>query len=308
MVRVRAGRARVPDQRLDRAVEAVPARAPDPGALQRPVGGPDRVAVLHRGRKPAPGRAGLVQVSRTVEKCHAGIHRKPPFPFDCWFPLADPEGRDGGGDTSPFGGCVPRPHPVLSPRNRQVQLLSGGSAALGEPDAEAGGGELQQHRTGRHQGRDLGRAQLLQLGQDGSVSVRALTARAAQRDRVGPDLLARLAQEPLRAEPVERPQQPVHQGARPGDLGQLVVLGGDPGGEHGVDGPVIGLAAGQQRRVAELLVGDHRDQGLRQVVVDVGVHAEQHMPERGQAGGAPNAMAQGRAGSRPASAASRASR
>jgi len=27
------------------------------------------------------------------------------------------------------------------------------AAAAGQPDAEAGGGELEQHRTGRHQGR-----------------------------------------------------------------------------------------------------------------------------------------------------------
>ena len=56
-------------------------------------------------------------------------------------------------------------------------------------------------------------------------------------------------------------------------------------GEHAVDRLVVGLPAGQQRRVAELLVGDHRQQRLRQVVVDVGVHAEQHVPERGQVGG-----------------------
>ena len=273
MVRVRAGRARVPGQRLDRAVEAVPARAPDPGALQRPVGRPDRVAVLHRGRKPAPGRAGLVQVGRTVEKCHAGIHRKPRSRSMAGFPLPI---RRGG-----TAAVIRRHLGVVCPaRIRFCHLVTGKS------NCYPAGLLLSGSRTpkpvaasfsstdGRHQGRDLGRAQLLQLGQDGSVSVRALTARAAQRDRVGPDLLARLTQEPLRAEPVERPQQPVHQGARPGDLGQLVVLGGDPGGEHGIDGPVIGLATGQQRRVAELLVGDHRDQGLRQVVVDVGVHAE----------------------------------
>src|SRR5579862_928879 len=73
-------RALVPEHRLERAVEAVPARAPDLDALQRPVGGLHGVAVLDRGREPAPGRAGSVQVGRTVKKHHAGIHRKPPFP------------------------------------------------------------------------------------------------------------------------------------------------------------------------------------------------------------------------------------
>jgi hypothetical protein len=48
---------------------------------------------------------------------------------------------------------------------------------------------------------------------------------------------------------------------------------------------VIGLSPGEHGRVVELLVGDHGDQGLRQVVVDVRVHAEQHVPQRRQLGG-----------------------
>jgi hypothetical protein len=47
---------------------------------------------------------------------------------------------------------------------------------------------------------------------------------------------------------------------------------------------VVGLPPGEQRRIAELLIGDHREQCLWQVVVDVRVHAEQDMAERGQAG------------------------
>jgi simple sugar transport system ATP-binding protein len=83
-VLVEAGlRALVPEHRLKRAVEEVPARAPDLHALQRPVGGPHRVPVLHRGREPAPRGAGPVQVGRAVEKHDTCIHRKPPFPFDC---------------------------------------------------------------------------------------------------------------------------------------------------------------------------------------------------------------------------------
>jgi hypothetical protein len=167
-------------------------------------------------------------------------------------------------------------------------LLSGGPAAApGQPDAEAGRGELEQHRTGRHQGRDLGRAELLELGQNLGVGVRALAARPAQRDRVGPHLLACLAQEALGTKPVERAQQPVHERARAGDLGQLVVLGGDPGGEYGVDGLVIGLPALQEGWIVELLVGDHRQQRLGQVEVDVGVHAEQYVAQRGQVGRRP---------------------
>jgi hypothetical protein len=48
---------------------------------------------------------------------------------------------------------------------------------------------------------------------------------------------------------------------------------------------VVGLPPGQQHRVVELLVADHRDQSLGQVEVDMRVHAEQYVPERGQAGG-----------------------
>jgi len=153
-----------------------------------------------------------------------------------------------------------------------------------EPDAEAGGGQLQQYLARSLQSRDLGRAQLLELGQPRGVGVRALPAGVAQRDGIGPHLLPRLTQEALGAELVEGPQQPVEQGRRPGDPGQLVVLGGDPGGEHVVDRPVVGLAPGQQRGVVELLVGDHRQQRLRQVVVDVGIHAEQHVPQGRQPG------------------------
>jgi hypothetical protein len=122
------------------------------------------------------------------------------------------------------------------------------------------------------------------LGEHGRVSVRALPARPAQHGRVGPYLLPSLAQEALSGEPADRAQQPVEQRGWPGQPDQLVLLGRDPGGEHLIDRPVVGLPAGQQRRVVELIIADHRHQGLRQVVVDVRVHAEQHMPERGQAG------------------------
>src|SRR3989442_7130686 len=47
----------------------------------------------------------------------------------------------------------------------------------------------------------------------------------------------------------------VEQGRGTGKPDQLVVLGADPGSEHAVDRLVVGLPAGQQRRVAELLVG-----------------------------------------------------
>jgi hypothetical protein len=62
-------------QRLDRPVEPVAARAPDLHGVQHPLDGPDRVAVLHHGRKPASYGAMLVQVGRAVQERHASVHR-----------------------------------------------------------------------------------------------------------------------------------------------------------------------------------------------------------------------------------------
>ena len=42
---------------------------------------------------------------------------------------------------------------------------------------------------------------------------------------------------------------------------------------------VVLAAAGPDDRVVELLVGDHREQRLRQVVVDVRVHPEQEVAQ-----------------------------
>src|SRR5206468_5993657 len=67
-------------QRLDRAVEPVPARAADPRAFQRAVRRVHQVAALHLGGQPAPDRTGLVHVRRAVKEHNAGMHREPPFP------------------------------------------------------------------------------------------------------------------------------------------------------------------------------------------------------------------------------------
>ena len=61
--------------------------------------------------------------------------------------------------------------------------------------------------------------------------------------------------------------------------GEGVVLGADPRREDLVDAFVVGAAAGHQRVVVELGVGDHREQRLREVVVDVRVDPEQHVPQ-----------------------------
>jgi hypothetical protein len=62
-------------QRLDRPVEPVAAWASDLHGVQRPLDGPDRVAVLHHGWKPAPYGAVLVHVGRAVQERHVGVHR-----------------------------------------------------------------------------------------------------------------------------------------------------------------------------------------------------------------------------------------
>jgi hypothetical protein len=53
----------------------------------------------------------------------------------------------------------------------------------GEPDAESGGGQLEYHLPRSLQLGDLGRAELLKLGEDALVGVRALPAGPAERGR-----------------------------------------------------------------------------------------------------------------------------
>ena len=133
-----------------------------------------------------------------------------------------------------------------------MSLTPGDLAPARQSDAETGGGQLQQYLAGCLQGRNLGRAEFLKLSQQPGVGRRTLLAGSAQGDRVRPHLLARLAQEALSAEAVEGPEQPVKQGARPGDPGELVIFGSAAGRQHVVDRPVIGLPSGQQGRVIEL--------------------------------------------------------
>jgi hypothetical protein len=90
-----------------------------------------------------------------------------------------------------------RMQPVITPDDPTAvaaELASHGITVglSGQPDTEARGSELQQDLAWRLQGGDLRRAQLLQLFQCGAVSARALPARLAQDDRVGPHLFARL--------------------------------------------------------------------------------------------------------------------
>ena len=93
-----------------------------------------------------------------------------------------------------------------------------------------------------------------------------------------PHLLARLAQEPLRAPAIGRAQCPVEQ-ATGRVLGQGAVLGGDPARENAVDALVVPAPPVDDTRVREVVVGDHGQQRLRQVVVDVRVDPEQDVDQ-----------------------------
>ena len=71
-----------------------------------------------------------------------------------------------------------------------------------------------------------------------------------------------------------------------GALGaQLLVLRRDSGGEDPVDALVVAPPSVEHDRVGEVRVADDGEQGLRLVVVDVGVDAEQHLAQRWQGRG-----------------------
>jgi hypothetical protein len=96
---------------------------------------------------------------------------------------------------------------------------------------------------------------LFKLGQNDRIRVRASLTGPAQLQRVRPHLRPRLAKEALRAQPVERLQQPVQPRA-PRFTDQLVILMGNSCCQHAIDRPVIRPPARQQSGVPELVVGD----------------------------------------------------
>ncbi len=152
--------------------------------------------------------------------------------------------------------------------------------AAGQPDPEAAGRQPEQHRAGPFQVGHPPAAQLLELGEAARVAVRAGRARLGQFQGIGPHLGAGLAQEAPGGHPVQRLQRAVLPGrGRVAPL-EFGVLRADPDGQHLVDPAVVRLPEGAHLRVAELRVADHREQRLGQVVVDVGVHAEQDVPHR----------------------------
>ncbi len=140
--------------------------------------------VLNGGDSPAwMGRAGKAVAKPYPEPC-TGCWRPrlttlPPKPSspNCWSSSSPPDEAQRG----------PRP----------------GGGLAGQPDAEAGGGQLQQDLPGGLQGRDLGRAQLLQLGQRRPRRRRGPACGPGSARSRWPTPFPRLAQETLGAEPVD---------------------------------------------------------------------------------------------------------
>ena len=85
---------------------------------------------------------------------------------------------------------------------------------VGQANAEAVDRELEQDLSRCLQLSYLGGAEFLEFGEPGRVGPSAGAPRLTQTDRVGPYLLARLAQETPGAALIERLQQPIQQPAR----------------------------------------------------------------------------------------------
>ena len=143
--------------------------------------------------------------------------------------------------------------------------------------------EPEQHLARARAGRRCGGAEHLQLGEPDGIRLRAGDARPLQLHGVVPDL--RRASRRNRVEAARLSGVSTRSSGARGAGRQLVVLGGDPGGEHAVDALVVAAPSVEQDRVGEVLVGDDGEQRLRQVVVDVRVDAEQHVPSGGSVGG-----------------------
>src|SRR5215218_2294367 len=157
-----------------------------------------------------------------------------------------------------------------------------GSGA-GKADAETLGGELEDDLAGGHEVGDAGGSQAFQVGQAVGVGPGAGAAGGVEEAGVGPDLGPGLAEEAPGGQAVEGLEEAVGAAAGAAQGLQLGVLGADPGHQDLVDVLVVGVAAGQQLGVVEVARGDHGQERLGEVVVDVGVHAEQDVAQGRQA-------------------------
>ncbi len=157
-----------------------------------------------------------------------------------------------------------------------------GAARTGQPDTEAAHREPQQHLPRAFQFRYPRGAQGLQLPEPPGVRGRTASPGSVQGHGVVPDLGSRLTQEAAAGGLVRGAEQGVGQRTGSTDPGQFLVLGADPAGQYLVDALMVGPAPGDDGQIRELPRADHGEQGLRQVVVDVRVHAQQDVPQRGR--------------------------
>ena len=155
------------------------------------------------------------------------------------------------------------------------------TVAWGQGDAEASNSQTQHDLARPEKVSDLRRAEQLELRKPGGILVRSCEPRILKLEGVVPELLAGLAQEPLRAQPVQGREQSAED-ARAPHGNQLVVLRRDPGRQDVVDALVVTAAPLHEYGIGEIVAVDDGQQGLRQVVVDMGVDAEQDVTQRGQ--------------------------
>ena len=149
--------------------------------------------------------------------------------------------------------------------------------------AEPGHRQPQHHLSGGQQIGDLRGAEHLEFGQPGRGSASGPASLAGlQLLDVEPDLLPRLPQKALGAEPVQRLAAP----GRAGCAGPA-----RPSSAATREASTASIRSWSRRRRSistgsvKSVVADHREHRLRQVVVDVRVDAEQHVPQRWQVGG-----------------------
>src|SRR2546427_2812448 len=167
--------------------------------------------------------------------------------------------------------------PSPLPRRSREEVCPRPDPLQGQRHPEAPPRQLEKDPAGGPKVCHTQAGEFLQLFELGRIGLGALTAGEGKRPGVHPHLPARLFQEPLRARSVEGREDAVDQVAIAWFLlpQQLAILLWDAPDQDLVDASVVSRAPGHRPRVLELLVGDHRQQRLREVVVDVRVHAEE---------------------------------
>src|ERR671912_397983 len=187
---------------------------------------------------------------------------------------ASPDLAREGGTSEPSGRRVPE---RVKPATTRVVIAREERSRRRQQDTETAGGEAEQHLPWSGEVGDLGGRQQFKLRQPGTIGVGSGQPRLLQREGVVPHLLPGLTEKSLGTGPVERSQYAVEEAA---GSAELAILGRHPRGQDVVDAFMITSASLDQRRIGEVVVGDHRKQRLRQGKVDVRVHAEKKVLKR----------------------------